>query len=230
MAIYLGNGWFFDSNSGGAGATANITYGTRLTSLGTPSMVLRAYNYDEVDSGISRRLPVYEAYGPYGDYSPFAHLGSIIGRFTIPNPVGTVYVALRYGSQDGEIVATRAIEIHEADAEFPITVGFLDFEPGTYSLIFTQPGHTSFTINNVVIPEDGGILHLHQDYRFPDQLPIYPGDITGSGQVDDDDLALLMENWASDYESANFTSSGQINIQELNQLLANWMMESVVVE
>jgi len=224
MAIYLGDGWFFDSNSGGGGGTANVTYGTRLSSLGAPSRVLRANNYDAINSGL-----MYRWAEPYEKYD-FVLLSSLISRFTLPNPVGTVYVELRYAAADGEIVSTRAVEINPGDAGLPVIVGFIDINPGVYSLIFTQPGHTSFTINNVIIPDDGSIIQLHHDPRFPDMLPIFPGDITGTGTVDISDLPAFMQNWMSDYENADFSASGQVNIVDLNYLLINRGAESVVVD
>jgi len=242
MAIYLGNGLFFDSNSGGGGSTANITYGTALTSLGAPSMVLRANNYEDVNGGNTRSIPSYESYIAYEayniyeagiseivDYIPVPY-NSIVTIFTLPYPVGYITVELRRDSADGEIVETRIADVPTGDFNYIVTTGFMDVEPGNYSLVFYQPGHTSFTINNVIIPDEGGIVQLHQDPRFPRRLPIFPGNITGSGQVNVHDLALMMQNWMSDYENADFTRSGQINIVDLNYLLLNWMAESVVVD
>jgi len=146
--------------------------------------------------------------------------------FTLPNPVGYVTVALRAGSPDGEVIATMTDRVSVGNATTPIGFTFHDVPSGTYSLVFSQPGHTSFTIYNVVVTPGSNLL-LSQDPRFPRRLPLYPGNISGSGQVNIGDLSILLQNWMGYYTYANLTGSGQVNISDLNLLLRNWMAESV---
>jgi len=149
--------------------------------------------------------------------------------FTLPNPIGYVTVELRAGSASGEVVSALTDRVPFSGNVIPIGFTFHDVPPGTYSLIIRQPGHTSFTINNVVVIA-GADVHLNRDPRFPFQLPLRPGNISGSGQVNIVDLNILLQNWMSDYTPADLTGSGQVNISDLNLLLRNWMAESVVID
>lgn len=156
--------------------------------------------------------------------------GAIHGSFTIPNLQIPLTIELRQDSATGSLISTvitPAVFLQPSD---PIDFIFNNIAPGTYSLIFRQPGHTGFTINNVIIPEDAEIINLTHDPRFPRHLPLRPGDVRGHGQVNIADLSILLQNWSGDYINANFTGSGQINISDLNMLLQNWMAESTVVD
>jgi len=151
---------------------------------------------------------------------------TLTGSFTILNPSHNVSATLRSGET---VVATRTIPITATNAVNPASFTFDNVTPGTYSLIFSQPGHTTFTIHNIVIP-DGGTVNLSDDPRFPDMLPLHPGDVNGDGQVNISDLNVLLNNWMGSYENANFSGSGQVNIVDLNLMLQNWMATSVIVE
>jgi len=153
---------------------------------------------------------------------------TIAGAFTLPNLAHPVTAELRRNSAAGQVVSTTTIEVAQANTTTPVPFT-INAPPGTYTLIFRQPGHTGFTINNVVVPEDGNI-DLNQDPRFPQHLPLHPGDVNGDGQVNISDLSILLQNWMSSHDSANLTGSGQVNISDLNLLLQNWMAESVVVD
>jgi len=155
---------------------------------------------------------------------------TIYGNFTIPNPHVPLSIELRQGSATGALISAFVTPAAHIEPLSPMDFAFDNIAHGTYSLIFRQPGHTSFTINNIVISEDNEIINLTQDPRFPQQLPLRPGDVRGHGQVNISDLSILLQNWSGDYINANFTGSGQINISDLNMLLQNWMAEAVVVD
>ena len=156
-------------------------------------------------------------------------LHTITGAITLPNPTHPVTAQLRRDSVADPVVSTSTIHVTRANATTPASFT-ISAPPGTYTLIFSQPGHTSFTINNIIIPEGGGNINLSQDPRFPQRLPLHPGDVNGDGQVNISDLNLLLQNWLGNYVNANFTGDGQINISDLNLLLQNWMAVSVVVD
>jgi len=149
--------------------------------------------------------------------------GTISGVFTVINPAHDVTIQLRQGAS---VVSTTVVHIVPANTEEPAGFMFNSLPGGTYDLVFSQPGHTQLTFNNVIVAD--GPVSLGQDANFPSQLPLRPGNITGSGQVNISDLNVLLQNWLGDYENANFTGSGQVNIADLNLLLSNWMAVSVI--
>ncbi|MCL2377505.1 MAG: NlpC/P60 family protein [Defluviitaleaceae bacterium] len=155
---------------------------------------------------------------------------SIFGSFIVPNPTRDIIsIELREESATGDLVYTINIPILLEQVGYPLNFTFTDIAPGTYSLIFQMPGFTRFILNNVVVEEDEDI-DLNQDPRFDPQLPLHPGDISGSNQVNIADLSIMLQNWMGDYVNANLTGSGQINISDLNLLLQNWMATSVIVD
>lgn len=151
----------------------------------------------------------------------------ITGSFTLPNPVRDVTVELRQSTSDGVIVATTIAQITPASNTSPASFTFDAVVSGVYSLVFHKPGHTSFTLNNVHVAGDDNLI-LNTATGFPDMLPLYPGNITGNGQINILDLNLLLQYWMTDNMYANISASGQVNVQDLNLLLAHWMHESVV--
>jgi len=152
---------------------------------------------------------------------------SISGAFTIPNPVREIIITLRNSTTGQRILITGIPAPPNAytTAEF----AFENLYPGTYSISIFKQGHTSFTINNIVVTLTDDV-DLTQDPRFPQQLPLLPGNITGNGQVNILDLNAMLQNWMGSCENANLTGSGQVNASDLNLLLRNWMAESVVVD
>ena len=51
-----------------------------------------------------------------------------------------------------------------------------------------------------------------------------PGDADRDGDVDDDDLSLLLANWGSDVDctKGEFSGAAPVNDDDLSLLLANW--------
>ena len=174
-------------------------------------------------------LPLYILFAGNNDTAiTDTAITGITGSFTITNPARDVTVELWQNSAYGSPVKTQTIPVTQANVSTPVYFNFNDIPSGRYSLVFLKPGHTSFTINDVLVTE-GLTTHLNQDTPFPSQLPLRPGNVTGSGQVNISDLSILLQNWMSEYENANFTGTGQINIADLNLLLQNWMAESIVM-
>jgi len=155
--------------------------------------------------------------------------GSITGAFTIPNPVRPITIELLSGTEIGRNASYAITMPAPPNAYTTVDFNFDYLPPGTYSLVFTKLGHTSFTINNIVVTEAEDV-NLTYDPRFPQQLPLLPGNITGNGQVNIRDLNVMLQNWMGSCEYANLTGSGQVNASDLNLLLRNWMAESVVVD
>ena len=212
MAMYLGDGLVFESNSP---SPNQVAFGNDRTGWGEPSLILRANNYFEINSHALRG----------NTYS------IIVGTFTLPYAAGTgLTVELRHGGAYGELVSYNRIEVLPENDETPINAMFVGIPPGVYSLVITMPGHTSFTINNIIATDIGGIVDLNRDYRFPWEIPLKPGNVTGSEQINISDLNALLQNWNRDYENADFTGSGQVNIVDLYLLMQNWMAHSVVVD
>ena len=151
---------------------------------------------------------------------------TISGSFTVINAAWPVTVELR--STGGGVVASTEVAVTSANVSTPVAFSFNDVQADTYNLVFRQPGHTSFTINGVVVA--GSNVNLSQDPNFPQQLPLYPGNVSGSGQINIVDLNIFLQNWFTDYANANFTGSGQVNVSDLALLLQNWMAVSTVVQ
>ena len=184
------------------------------------------YNVWEFRSGVNNNFPVLRGQ----DFDDIAEGATIMGSLTLYHNIAVyITVELRKDAADGILVQRHIVHVNPALPETP-SFFFNNIAPGTYSLIFSTPGWTSFTLNNVIIPESGEPVPPGTDPRLPARLPIHPGDVNGDGQVNISDLAILLENWMGDYENANFTGSGQVNISDLNFLLQNWMAESVVID
>ena len=83
-----------------------------------------------------------------------------------------------------------------------------------------------------VVPTEIGAIDVSADngVTFIDDLTlIYPaeagmGDANGDGWVDDNDLSLLLANWAgeTDWEHGEFDGTPPVNDDDLSLLLANW--------
>jgi len=154
--------------------------------------------------------------------------GSISGRFTIPNPTRHITVELRQNNATGVIISTATIP-PPANIQTQAEFHFSNILPGTYSLIFHKRGHTTVTVNNIIVEAETD-TDISQDPRFPAQLPMYPGNASGNGQINVLDLDILLQNWVGDYIDANFTASGQVNIEDLSLMLLHWAAEDTIIE
>jgi len=222
--------WIFESY---------VSANRRMPLVPTPAAGDIGNEYEEYDDIINDAPYEYsaptsrfadEAPAPAMPTPPPPGTSTIEGYFTHPNPVGTVTIELRYGAADGPLVSYETINLVPANTTIPVRFMFTDMDAGTYSLVFSQPSHTGFIINNVIMPEDGNTVRVSQDPRFPEQLPMYPGNISGSGQINVTDLNILLNNWMRENERVNLTGDGEIDIADLTLMLANWMAEVVVVD
>ena len=154
---------------------------------------------------------------------------TITGSFTVPNAARDVTIELRRDSANGELVSTTVVPISSANSSIPVDFTINNVPPGIFSMVFSQPGHTRFIINGVNVSGNGS-LNIAQNARFPQQIPLSPGDVGGVGQVNVTALSLMLSRWMSDDVNANITGSGQVNIADLSLLLSNWMAGDIVVE
>jgi len=179
---------------------------------------------------LSMVLPMYIVFGYEGQYDDNNAPGTsaITGSFTLPNPTRDVTIELWYNSGNDYLKDAAVMPITHENRDVPVYFSFGNLPAGTYRLIFSKPGHTSFTVNGIVVTGEGD-NNLDLRRSFPDLLPLRPGDVTGSGQVNIAGLGILLQNWAGDYVNADFTNSGQINISDLNLMLQNWMAESASI-
>ena len=112
---------------------------------------------------------------------------SVTGRIKSYNPSNPATIVLMQGDAEvcrATIDATSGIGQAEQDFAFE------GVEPGTYTLVVTKPGHTSFTVQNIVVGEED--LDLTQDSRESVRLmTLLCGDINGDGMINNADLAIL---------------------------------------
>jgi len=180
-------------------------------------------------------VPVVYSWGnatltPTPTPSPPPAATAITGSFVVPNNArDAMSIELRSNLTATGLVDTVIVPIPQGQAGQYINFAFADIAPGTYSLVFNLPGFTTFTINNVIAAE-GADIDLNQDPRFNPNLPISPGDINGDGQINIEDLQILLANWMTDYANADLGGNGQVGILSLNILLQNWMATAVVID
>jgi len=118
---------------------------------------------------------------------------TISGSFTVPYTAWNVTIELRRESENGELVSEATVPISSSNSSTPAIFAINNVPPGTYSMIFRQPGHTRFVINGVVVGT-GSNINISQNSSFPEQLPLLPGDVAGVGQVNITALSALLNN------------------------------------
>ena len=90
--------------------------------------------------------------------------------------------------------------------------------PGEYSLVVTKSGHTSFTVQTVVVGDED--VDLADDNLPEARLMALPcGDVNGDGMINSADLAI---NWRSD----NFNRSAAQAAEPLCGLDGDGMVNS----
>ncbi len=89
---------------------------------------------------------------------------------------------------------------------------------GTYKIVITALGHTSYTKN---------ALEVSADTTFKD-VAIRGGDVDYTGEVNAADLNGLLANFNSSDEDCDIDGTGEVNAADLNTLLANFNAQSVV--
>jgi len=148
---------------------------------------------------------------------------NLMGSFTVITPVLAVRVALMQGSTevDYRLVTAGAGNVFRFE--------FDDVAEGTYSLVFTRPGHTSVTVSNIVIVA-GSDFDLATQPQFPDELQMFAGDLNGDGVIDAQDLALFTQMMAQRNLIADFNGDGVVNAVDRAVLMSNIGRRSIVID
>ena len=144
---------------------------------------------------------------------------TISGSFAVITPHLNVRVSLMDGTTEVDYQYVNAQTGAVVDFEFT------DVAPGVYGLVFTRPGHTSFTVYNVVVinGEDFDFADVPQ---FPAVLPLWPGDMNGDGIIDIADLQLFTALMHTNDPSADINGDGLVNAFDRNLLMAHMGRES----
>lgn len=80
------------------------------------------------------------------------------------------------------------------------------------------PGPTHGVITDADIFFESSI-----DWHFGEEVgPMCPGDATGDGMVDFDDLNEVLGNWGTSGPDGDVDESGTVDFDDLNEVLANW--------
>jgi hypothetical protein len=138
---------------------------------------------------------------------------TVTGKVKSYNPGNATTLRLL---QENEVMFTTTIEAitESVSGTNPVeqTFTFTDVAPGTYALAVTKPGHTSYTVQNIVVGEETDV-DLTQDSRDGAKLiTLLCGDINGDGNINGNDLSIL---WlAANYNKA--TSAAQTPLCDLN--------------
>jgi hypothetical protein len=113
--------------------------------------------------------------------------------------------------QGDEVMFDTVVEEDSGAGQIDQDFIFLGVEPGAYSLVVTKPGHTKYTIQNIVVADAD--VDLTQDTRPGAALITLPcGDIDGNGNINGSDLSVL---WlAANYNKA--ASAAQTPLCDLN--------------
>jgi hypothetical protein len=113
---------------------------------------------------------------------------SINGAVASYNPNTPTTISL----MQGEVIKYPTITIPATSGRGQ-TEGTFSFEgvaPGTYSIVISKPGHTSYTLDGIIVGEENIILT--QDERPEVQLMVLRcGDIDGDGMINDKDLSIM---------------------------------------
>jgi len=144
---------------------------------------------------------------------------TISGSFGVINPHLNVRVALMDGTTE------VSHQIVNAGIGTTVDFTFANVAPGTYSLLFTRPGHTRFTVYNVVVTA-GSDIDLTQEAAFPAVLPLWPGDMNGDDVIDIADLQLFTTLMLAGNASADLNGDGFVNAFDRNLLMAHIGRES----
>ncbi|MDR2713480.1 MAG: S8 family serine peptidase [Clostridiales bacterium] len=116
-----------------------------------------------------------------------AKVSGMIRTYRTYDPESAAVIRLIQGSNlvyTAEIAT--AISPGQAGQEFK----FESVAPGIYTLVITKPQHTKFTINNIIVGEEG--IDMTKDSRSEVQLmTLRCGDINGDGLINDADLTVL---------------------------------------
>ena len=134
------------------------------------------------------------------------------------------------------------IERRDADSEGPFTA------VNSSQFSFSKPQHDPTTLQITAAPPHAGFEPGYEyrirptaqlvcsvasqtpvawdyDYLFTLKQPSCPGDVDGSGQVDVNDLLIVLALWGNPpgaLATADMNSDGIVNVEDLLTLIANW--------
>ena len=140
---------------------------------------------------------------------------AVIGEIRSYNPGNPATIRLMQG---GEEKYRTAISGTQGFGQAHKAFGFNGVAPGAYSLVVTKPGHTSFTVQTVVVGDED--VDLTQDSRPETRLmELLCGDINGDNMINSGDLAIL-------WRSENFNKSAAQAAEPLCDLDGDGMVNS----
>ena len=146
---------------------------------------------------------------------------TITGNFGVINPHLNVTVELMQGST---VVATQVVRAATGNT---VDFTFNNVAVGVYNIVFTRPGHTSFTVKNVAVALGSDIDLLPE---LPAMLSLWPGDINGDGVIDNDDLIHFMSLMFTTDERADLNGDGMVNAFDRILLMAHMGRESDYID
>ena len=126
---------------------------------------------------------------------------SVTGQVRSYNPSNPVALKLMRGDVEeySAFIASLSEYSQSGYDRYIQSFAFENVEPGMYSLVITKPGHTSFTVQTVIVGNED--LDLTQDSRPAVQcMNLLCGDINGDEYINDSDLAILWQ--AANYNKA----------------------------
>lgn len=150
-----------------------------------------------------------------------------LGGTGLTSPVLLGYLGSNTFIVSGKVVSqtTREATVTLTDAENNVFAGTtldgnyaIEIPGGTYKIVVTAPGQTSYTKN---------ALEVSADTTFKD-VAIKAGDVNYTGEVNAADLNSLLVNFNSADEDCDINGSGEVNASDLNNLLVNFNATSVV--
>jgi hypothetical protein len=158
----------------------------------------------------------------------------VSGMIRSYNPRNAATIQL---TQNGVVVCSTLTQTWEGYDQADQAFEFEGVEAGTYTLVITKPGHTSFTVQSITVGD--GDVDLTKDSR-PEVclMTLLCGDIDNDGEINQADLNVLWQ--PSNYNKrvsegadplCDLNGDGEVNQLDLNILwqLVNYNKGEVVV-
>ena len=151
-------------------------------------------------------------------------LVTVRGKVRSYNPGSPTTVKLISANKEStHIIEAKEIGFGQETQDFV----FDDVAPGTYSLVITKDGHTSFTVEHIFVTDDDEVDLADDDRPEARVMTLRCGDINNDGYINDNDLTTLWmaENYnkptaAAHDPQCDLDGDGYINDADLTIL---WM-------